>query len=121
MRNLKTNKQGVSLVILVITIIVMIILAGTIILSLDNTGIIEKAQGAVDKTNLNEVKNLAQAVWAEAYLNDIRTDEGLRDAVMSALQKQGITEEHYNGYTIEVTIKGVRFVEKNEQVGTDQQ
>ena len=108
----KTNKHGVSLIVLVITIIVMIILAGTIILSLDNNGIIGKAQEAVDKTNLAEVQNLAQLAWAEAYLNNARTDEELREAVEDALEAQEITEADYPGYTLEVTTAGVKFVEK---------
>ncbi len=58
------NKKAVSLIVLVITIIVMIILAGTIILSLNNSGIIEKAQSAVDETNLKEVQTLASLKWA---------------------------------------------------------
>ena len=92
----------------------MIILAGVIILSLNNSGIIDKAQNAVDKTNLNEVKNLAQLAWAEAYLNTGRTQEELETAVMDALEANKITEEHYKGYTIEVTTQGVNFVEKVE-------
>ena len=111
----KTNKQGVSLIVLVITIIVMIILAGTIILSLDNNGIIGKAQEAVDKTNLAEVQNLAQLAWAEAYLNNVRTDEDLTEAVMEALDKQEITAEDYEGYAIEVTTSGVKFINKEQQ------
>ena len=108
------KKKAVSLIVLVITIIVMIILAGVIILSLNNSGIIDKAQNAVDKTNLNEVKNLAQLAWAEAYLNTGRTQEELETAVMNALEANKITEEHYKGYTIEVTTQGVNFVEEVE-------
>ena len=111
----KTNKQGVSLIVLVITIIVMIILAGTIILSLDNNGIIGKAQEAVNKTNLAEVQNLAQLAWAEAYLNNARTDEELKSAVDAALEAQEITAADYPGYTIEVTTSGVKFVNKEQQ------
>ena len=35
-------KKGISLIVLVITIIVMIVLAGVIIASINNSGIIEK-------------------------------------------------------------------------------
>ena len=51
--------KGISLIVLVITIIVMIILAGTIILSLSDTGIIDRASEAVENTNLDQVKTLA--------------------------------------------------------------
>ena len=49
------KKKGISLIVLVITIIVMIILAGTIILSLNNNGIIEKANEAVEGNNQKQV------------------------------------------------------------------
>ncbi len=57
-----TNKRGISLIVLVITIIVMIILASAIILSLSNSGIIGKANEAknkTDKANMIEAANLA--------------------------------------------------------------
>ena len=111
MKTKELNKRGVSLIVLVITIIVMVILAGVIILTLDNSGIINKAQDAVDQANLNEVKNVAQLAWAEAFLDGKTTQEELEQAVMDALAEQNITEEHYKGYTIEVTTSGVSFVE----------
>lgn len=52
MKTRKTSKKAVSLIVLVITIIVMVILAGAIILTLDNSGIINKASEAVEETNL---------------------------------------------------------------------
>ena len=109
----KELKRGVSLIVLVITIIVMVILAGVIILTLDNSGIINKAQDAVDQANLSEVKNVAQLAWAEAFLDGKTTQEELEQAVMDALAEQNITEEHYKGYTIEVTTSGVSFVESD--------
>lgn len=51
------NKKGISLIVLVITIIVMIILAGAIILSLSNGNIIENARIAKFKSNINTYKD----------------------------------------------------------------
>ena len=45
------KKQGISLIVLVITIIVMIILAAAVVITLSNTGIIDRAGKAVDLTN----------------------------------------------------------------------
>jgi len=84
------NKQAISLIVLVITIIVMIILAGTIILTLDNTGVIEKAEEAVEKTSLAEVQNLASLKWAEAYMNGKTTKQDLETEVLNALNKEKI-------------------------------
>ena len=106
----KELKKGISLIVLVITVIVMVILAGVIILTLDNSGIINKAQDAVDQANLNEVKNVAQLAWAEAFLDGKTTKGELEQAVIDALAKQNITADYYKGYTIEVTTSGVSFV-----------
>lgn len=51
---MKRNKQAVSLITLVITIIVMTIIAGTIILTLSDTNIFNKANDAVDSHNVKE-------------------------------------------------------------------
>ena len=45
------NKYGISLIVLIVTIIVMIIIAGAIIMTLSGTGIIDKAENGVDLHN----------------------------------------------------------------------
>ena len=47
------KNKGISLITLVITIIIMIILAGAIILTLTNSGIFDKANDAVSKYSLD--------------------------------------------------------------------
>ena len=97
-------KQGISLIVLVITIIVMIVLAGAIILTLNNSGIIDKATDAVEQTNLATVKQLTQMAWAQAYAGGERTEEGLKAAVDKALSDNKVDTTKY---VIEVTTKGV--------------
>ena len=105
------KRQGVSLIVLVITIIVMIILAGTIILSLNNSGIIEKAQEAVDKTNLTQVRELAQMAWGTAYATGARNEEELKQVVDEALRNSQVD---LSKYTIKVTTIGVDVTLKGE-------
>lgn len=50
-------KKGISLIVLVITIIVMIIIAGAIIISLNSTNILSKADEAVDKTDVGAIND----------------------------------------------------------------
>ncbi|MDD2627725.1 MAG: hypothetical protein PHD20_02430, partial [Clostridia bacterium] len=54
------QKKGISLIVLVITIIIMIILAGTIILSLTGSGIIEKAKEAKFRSNAASLNEMLQ-------------------------------------------------------------
>ncbi len=99
--------KGISLIVLVITIIVMIVLAGAIVLTLNNSGIIDKATIAVDETNLATVKELTQMAWAEAYANGARTQSELQTAVDKALSDSKVNTEAYG---ILVTTKGVEVV-----------
>ena len=61
-------KKGISLIVLVITIIVMIIIAGAIIISLNSTNIIDKANTAVDSSNEAELKSLVALTYMNQYV-----------------------------------------------------
>jgi len=98
------KKKGISLIVLVITIIVMIVLAGAIILSLNNSGIIGKANEAVKSTDEATLKELAQLGWAEAYADGARTAEELKVGVEKALEDNNLKPEDY---LLNVTTKGV--------------
>jgi len=103
---MKRNK-GVSLILLVITVIVMIILTGAIILTINNVKIIPQAENAVDETNLQEVQTIASLIWSDAFVdpNVEKTQEGLEEAVFAGLQKEGIDT---NQYIITVNDEGVK-------------
>ncbi len=104
---MKKQKLGISLIVLVITIIVMIILAASVVITLSNAGIINKASDAVDLTNKNEVQNLANLIWADEYMSGKRGTE-LQEAVLSKLDK------YKDKYDITVTDKGVNVTGKDE-------
>ena len=66
MKSASNKGNGISLIVLVITIIIMIILAGAIILSLNSSEVIDKANNATEDTNIANVKeivSMAQAEW----------------------------------------------------------
>ncbi len=98
------KKRGISLIVLVITIIVMVILAGAIVLTLNNSGIINRAGEAVEQTNLATVKELAQLGWANAYTSGARTEEELKARVDEALEDNKVDVTKYE---IKVTTSGV--------------
>ena len=64
------NKKGISLVVLVITIIVMAVLATVIIISLNNNGIITNATEAVFKQNVNNYKTELALYIADRYVDN---------------------------------------------------
>lgn len=102
----KQNKQGVSLIVLVITIIVMTILASAVIISLDGINTIDNAKYAVEQSNLQEVQYLASMIWAEEYLDGQgkRTESELKQAIEERLGAQNINMDKYS---LTVTKQGV--------------
>ena len=107
--NFNKNKQGVSLIVLVITIIVMIILAATVIISLSSTNIFNQAEEAVNKTNIKEVQSAASLAWMEAYLDEsIKTDLDYDTYVKKKLRDQGINPDNYY---LKITKDGVTVKE----------
>lgn len=104
------NKNGISLIVLVITIVVMIVLSATIILSLNNTDVLDDSQLAVNESNLDEVQHLATMKWAEAFADGETTQSQLQSAVLEGLYKKNIDISKYN---IQVTTEGVTVTSKD--------
>ncbi|MDD2628126.1 MAG: hypothetical protein PHR25_04440 [Clostridia bacterium] len=92
---MKTNKRkGISLTVLVITIIVMIILAGAILLSLNSSNIIDKANEATTKSNISNAKQVVMLANAEYELmSDVEKGEKkLRQYIEDKLVEAGFKE-----------------------------
>ncbi len=107
------NKKGISLIVLVITIIVMIILAASVVITLSNTGVINRASQAVDLTNEAAVQDLAALTWADAYMGTLRGQD-LIDKVTEELEEQGVTADKWN---ITVTDTGVTVASIAQETG----
>ncbi len=112
------NRKGVSLIVLVITIIIMIILAGSIILTLSNNGLITKASDAVKLTDLSNVKKLAILKWTEAFAENKQTQEELEQAVIDGLEESNIDISKYD---IKVTTEWVQVSLKETESDTGEQ
>ncbi len=101
-------KRGISLIVLVITIIVMIILAASVVITLSNTNIINKANQGVDLNNEKQVQELATIIWMDAYLDEAKKNN-ITTIVKQELANQGVTEDKWN---IIVTENGVDVINK---------
>ena len=91
------NKQGISLIVLVITIIVMIILAGAIILSLNSSNIIGRAEEAKtlsDDASKRQIANVALGEFMLMKQEDPNITETAGDYVERKLQDQGINTDN---------------------------
>ena len=97
------NKKGISLIVLVITIIVMIILAAAIILSLQSSGIIGKAneaKAATTEANMLQAANIAYGEYIlENNLGNIE-DKTADSYVKDKLRDQDFKEEQLKKLSI---------------------
>ena len=71
---MKTNKRGISLIVLVITIIVIIILAAAVILTLNGNNPIENSKQATFDNDCNELKSAMSMYMTTFMANDLNHD-----------------------------------------------
>lgn len=84
-------KKGISLIVLVITIIVMIIIAGAIIISLNSSNVIAQANKAVTESDLANAQNAAMLAYAEAAVGN----NGIAMVKNQAGELAAVTEAYY--------------------------
>ena len=83
------NKKGISLIVLVITIIIMIILATAVILTISNTNIINKAKKAVNDSNLAGLTEQEMLVKASREMEKSLGPEKVKDTTPGQLKSSG--------------------------------
>ncbi len=133
-----TKEKGITLIALVITIIVLLILAGVSIATLTGeNGILTKANEAKDKTNIANVKEMAQTdilgYQAEneseeitigqlkdvlsKYFKDVPDEEKLKEKLKDTDYSLKVKEE-YGGDSIEVRVSDI-YAAKLEELAKD--
>jgi len=88
---MKTYKKGISLIVLVITVIVLSILATTVIISLSNTNIINQTNSAVFKSDMANLKS-AYELYVASKLIDDRTYDRTSLSLSAASNAAEFTE-----------------------------
>ena len=91
MSNKTKKSKGISLIVLVVTILVLSILAATVIISLSNTNVIVEATNAKNASDIANMKEVASVIYANAYLekNGVVT----REDIVDGLKSQGFSDE----------------------------
>ena len=116
-RTKRQNKHGISLIVLVITIIVMIILAATIMISLSNNGIIGKANEAVIANDIANLKTQVEMLKGDKLITAIQAGRNLtQQELIDAIQA------YYPGSTVSgniITVENGKYdivVQENSNV-----
>ena len=92
MKKCTSTKRGISLIVLVITIIVMAILAGTVIITISNTNVINEASKTKIKSDLSSLQDMVGTYVANNYMTIDRKNE-------YKLSDYGITNKEYEDIT----------------------
>ncbi len=117
MKTIKENKQkninsGITLIALVVTIILLLILAGVSISTLTiNDGILDKARKAREETEISDEKQIIELSVAEAKINDVNNDVTDK-IIMDPILDRNIGIDMYNS---EKTVKGLIVTYVNTQ------
>ena len=118
-KKLKNNEKGITLIALVITIIVLIILAGVAIsmLSGDN-GILNQAASAKEKTEQANIEEQIKLGAIAAMTNENHAIESEGTLKTAVAQQFGISEDdvsvdEYGESAYKVTVEGVSYIVDN--------
>ena len=94
MKKILKNKKGITLVALVVTIVILLILAGISISTLTNTGIFEKAKDAKEKSEAEEKQQSETLDNYEKELNKYTSIELTADRTGTVLSETDNIELH---------------------------
>lgn len=117
-----SNQTGITLIALVVTIVVLLILAGvTINAVFSDSGIIKKAQDAQNKANESVQKDMEQINALENWLNE-NTGEGNKEVNISTLVGKGAVTKNTKAvdtYGNKITIpKGFKVLAHGTEAGS---
>ncbi len=88
-------KKGISLIVLIVTIIIMIIIAGAVIISLSEINVIDQAESAVQKHNDANEKDILVLAWGE-YMASLLSNPTAELKVEGAT----VTGDNTSGWTV---------------------
>jgi hypothetical protein len=105
---MKMNKRGISLIVLVITIIVLSLLAVAVVISIVNSGLVNSSKDSVDSYKMAELNSIATVAWEEALLDqNINTPAEYVNYIKTRLLDAGYIEEELSKYTILADVNSV--------------
>lgn len=121
---MKNKSKGITLVALVITIILLLILAGVIIATLTgNNNLIKRAQDAKKQTEIANVKEKLELVLIEAKIDEntnsnYNSEEYLNTLIINRIKNVSIDEDKVvvNGYEFVIDRQKLQIVDEGEYV-----
>lgn len=107
---MKANKKGISLIVLIITIVVIIILAAAIILNLSNTNVVNNANTAASKSNLDAIQSAVTLAYGDLYAS------AMQDPTKSLPTAQNVVDK----ITADPAFASYKIVTEKSENATDE-
>ena len=86
--NLEKDKNGITLIALIITIVVMLILAGITINLTMNGELLEKANVATERYNMEAIKEQAETIVSETKIQSVNNEDYLWEKIIIAINER---------------------------------
>lgn len=122
MKKIKKNNQGITLIALIITVIVMLILAAVAInMTIGDNGIFKKTADSADISKRENAREKLSLVLTDVQMRRIKEGESLALSEGMASEIQGykdITSAKFTGTKIETVVDGYNF-EVNGDLGIE--
>ncbi len=110
------NGQGITLIALIITIILLLILAGVGIVALTNrNGILDKAEIAKEETLIKNYHELLQIIWQDVKIGNIEDKASYYETLNKGKEKIEI-DNNFNGAKVEIIDDILEITTKEEYI-----
>lgn len=137
-KKIKEQVEGITLIALVVTIIILLILSGVAInLSIGSNGIFIRVQESVEEYNKKQKEEEVNMYWGEAQLNYKDTIEKQVEYLQDKMRKQdpsataiineGVIDVTYKGYDIKLSYieekipQGIKYLYSTGNIVDDQE
>lgn len=111
------EREGITLVALVITIIIIIILAAISIQGLTNTGLFGRTNETKIKTQMSEIEEFATMKIYELYIENANNMEVINDATIKTALKEELQAKGYEIKDVNTTLEIVNGLKIQDSTG----
>lgn len=107
------SKKGITLIALVVTIIVLLILAGVVVASLTNEdkGIVDRTREARSSVEESQERDILRTIFLEMKNRDMTNPAEIQLYIENALTAEGVTDFVVDSSTVKIKSREYNFDE----------
>jgi len=107
---MKTKEEkGITLIALIITVVILLILAGVAISNVINGEILKYSDKAINDEIKGEIEEKANLAWWEAKISGKKTDAEIQEYIDNYLKNSNIKEKYMENIKVVATTEEVKI------------